>query len=65
MLVSKESTEGQAMGLLADSVIVADNIATVAGSSIDRALGKCPVMRQVDRAPELVLSLGGAGDFGG
>ena len=61
VFVSNDSTEGQAMGLLADSVIVADNIATVAGPAIERARGHCPVIQQV----ELILQTGSAGYSGG
>lgn len=48
--VVQASHEGQQMGLHSDSVIMADNVATVLDKEIDRAIGKCPSMRAVDEA---------------
>jgi mRNA interferase MazF len=45
--VPKASAQGAAMGLLTDSVIMTDNLATVWQSEIDRVIGRCPVMAQV------------------
>jgi len=59
VLVALASAEGAAMGLLADSVIVADNLATVASFAVARTLGKCPVMADVDRALRIILGLDG------
>ena len=46
----QHSPEGEAMGLLMDSVVVADNLATVRYSEIDRIIGVCPAMDKVDSA---------------
>ncbi len=48
---------GRQMGLLTDSVIVTDNLATVLEREIDRAVGTCPIMDQVDAALRLMLDL--------
>ena len=45
------------MGLRTDSMIVADNIATVLPRHIDRVLGRYPVMPQVGEALRRVLRL--------
>lgn len=50
------SPEGQQSGLLADSVVMTDNIATVALSEIDRVIGKLP-MAEVDGALRHTLGL--------
>jgi mRNA interferase MazF len=55
--VSKDSPAGQAMGLISDSVIVADNIATVHEREIDKVLGQCPRMPEVDAALRRTLRL--------
>jgi mRNA interferase MazF len=55
--VQQASTEGQAMGLYSDSVIMADNLATVLESEIDRSIGRCPVMPAVDAALRTTLGL--------
>lgn len=58
ILVSKDSEEGQEMGLLTDSVIVADNIATVLIREIDKTIGSCSTnMPDVDGALRKVLRL--------
>lgn len=36
------------MGLLTDSVIGIDNLATLPDGAIDRAIGVCPMMSEVD-----------------
>jgi|SRR5688572_24822175 mRNA interferase MazF len=48
--VPKSSPEGRAMGLLTDSVIMTDNVATILHTEIDRAIGKCPEMSPVQDA---------------
>ena len=55
--VNKDSPQGKSMGLLTDSVIVTDNIATVLDQEIDRSIGTCALMSDVDQALRLVLGL--------
>lgn len=57
VLIVKDSPEGQQMGLVADSVVVADNLATVLDREVDRVIGTCPVMDQVDAALRIALGL--------
>ena len=40
VLVRKDSPDGQAMGILSDSVIVADHLATVLPREIDKVIGR-------------------------
>lgn len=54
--VVRSSPEGQQSGLLADSVVMADNLATIAHSAIDRVIGRLP-MADVDRALRHTLAL--------
>ncbi|MEN6458148.1 MAG: type II toxin-antitoxin system PemK/MazF family toxin [Thermoguttaceae bacterium] len=49
--------QGQAMGLLSDSVIMTDNLATVRETEIDRAIGHCDNMHLVDAALRNTLAL--------
>ena len=55
--VPKDSSAGRSMGLLHDSVIVADNMATVRNRQIARVLGRCPDMDAVDAALRQTLAL--------
>jgi mRNA interferase MazF len=55
--ISKSSPEALAMGLLTDSVIMADNLATVLHSEIDRVIGHCPALSQVQAALRHTFSL--------
>jgi mRNA interferase MazF len=48
--VLKSSLEGRAMGLLTDSVVMTDNVATILHTEIDRAIGKSPEMKPVQDA---------------
>lgn len=48
--------EGQQSGLLTDSVVVTDNLATVAESAIDRVIGSVP-MTKIDIALRHTLNL--------
>ena len=48
--------EGQQSGLLTDSVVMTDNLATVVESAIDRAIGSLP-MTKVDVALRHTLNL--------
>ena len=50
------SPEGQQSGLLADSVVMTDNLATVAESEIDRTIGSLS-MKKVDTALRHTLGL--------
>jgi mRNA interferase MazF len=50
------STQGQKTGLLTDSVIMADNLATIALTEIDRVIGALE-MGDVDAALRHTLSL--------
>ena len=45
------------MGMVTDSVIMADGIATVVGREIDRTIGRCPAMDKVDAALRQILGL--------
>lgn len=55
--VSRPSPQGVGMGLLSDSVIMTDNLATVLDSEIDRTIGCCEDMRLVDVALRNTLGL--------
>ena len=57
VLVKKNSHDGQAMGILTDSIIVADHIATVLPREIDKVIGRCTCMPEVDIALRQVLGL--------
>ena len=48
--------EGQQSGLIMDSVVMTDNLATVAESAIDRVIGSIP-MEKVDIALRYTLNL--------
>lgn len=55
--VRLDSPEGRAAALRTDSVIMADNIATVADSEIYSLLGRLPDMTAVDAALKHTLAL--------
>jgi mRNA interferase MazF len=55
--VSKDSQAGRAMGILSDSVIVADHLATVLPREIDKVIGRCNCMPDVEKALRRVLGL--------
>jgi mRNA interferase MazF len=55
--VRHSSPEGRQMGLHSDSVIMADNLATVLDPEIDRTIGKCPILSAVDAALRTTLGL--------
>lgn len=55
--VRQSSTEGRAMGLHGDSVVMTDNLATVLESEIDRSIGRSPNMSAVDLALRATLGL--------
>jgi mRNA interferase MazF len=54
--ISIESPEGQQSGLLADSVVMTDNLATISFSAIDRVIGSLPIL-EIDRALKHTLNL--------
>jgi mRNA interferase MazF len=58
--VLRASPQGMHMGLLADSVIMTDNLATVLDVEIDRAIGRCDDMSAVDAALRITLGLSDA-----
>ncbi len=48
---------GSRSGLLMDSVIMADNLATVRDNEIDRVIGTLPNLAEVDAALRMALAL--------
>jgi mRNA interferase MazF len=54
--VLRFSPEGQQSGLLTDSVVMTDNLATIAETEIDRVIGTIP-MTSIDRALRHTLGL--------
>jgi len=54
--VPRASPEGEQSGLLTDSVVMTDNLATIAESEIDRVIGSLP-MPKVDVALRHTLNL--------
>lgn len=57
LYVEQASPAADAMGLLSDSVIVVDNLATLPDSAIDRPIGVCPIMDEVDVRLRLLFGL--------
>lgn len=55
--VKKDTLAGKAMNLASDSVIVADNLATILEREIDKIIGYCPVMSHVDQALKYTLGI--------
>jgi len=55
--VIRSSPAGAATGLLSDSVIMTDNIATVRETEIDRVIGRWGEMAPVDNALRHTLGL--------
>lgn len=51
------SAEGQQMAVRTDSIVMADNLATVLESEIDRVIGQCPIMESIDDALRHTLGL--------
>ena len=56
VLVKLDSPAGKESGLLTDSVVMTDNLATIAEVAIDRVIGKIP-MKEVDKALKHTLGL--------
>jgi mRNA interferase MazF len=55
--VHRQSETGQQMGLLTDSVIMLDNLATVQDRAIDRSIGWCPFMREVEETLKALFGI--------
>lgn len=55
--IHKGSHEGELAGLLTDSVIMTDNLATVRWIEMDKALGTLPDMTVVDKALKVTFGL--------
>lgn len=56
LVVRRQSSEGQNSGLLTDSVVMTDNLATIADAAIDRIIGQLPMLA-IDVALRHTLSL--------
>ena len=56
--VLSSSKDGKEMGLLSDSVVMTDNLATILDSEIDRVIGRSNNMRPIDAALRHTLGLG-------
>lgn len=56
VLVKLETSEGKNSGLLTDSVVMTDNLATITDIAIDRVIGKLP-MKAIDKALKHTLGL--------
>ena len=56
VLIKLNSSAGKESGLLTDSVVMTDNLATIAELAIDRVIGKIP-MKEVDKALRHTLGL--------
>lgn len=56
VVVQRSSAEGRRSGLLADSVIMTDNLATITEVAIDRVIGSL-AMTEVDKALRHTLAL--------
>jgi mRNA interferase MazF len=57
LYVAASTTVASDMGLLTDSVIVIDNLATLPDSAIDRAIGTCPMMSEVNARLRILFGL--------
>jgi len=56
--VQRDSLLGKQMGLQTDSVVVADNLATVLEREMDKILGKCTDLHPVENALRKTFALG-------
>ena len=56
--ISGSSPAGRQMGLLSDSIVMTDNLATILDSETDRVIGRCNDMRSIDAALRHTLGLG-------
>jgi len=57
VFIRKDSNLGKQMRLLTNSVIVADNLATVMEREMDKVIGRCSDIGTVDEALRRVLAL--------
>jgi len=57
VFIGANEPAGQQMGLMTDSVVVTDNLATILYREIDKTIGSCPRMHEVDKALCLTLGL--------
>ena len=57
VFIARQSPAGAASGLLTDSVVMADNVATVLEGLIDRRIGTLPDMTAVNTALRHTLAL--------
>lgn len=55
--VRKDTPEGSAMGILHDSVIATDDLASVPEYAFDKRIGTCSLMASVDAALRQTLGL--------
>lgn len=55
--INKDSEDGKSAGVLTDSIIMTDNLATVRLIEIDKSLGILPNMNAVDNALKITLGL--------
>ena len=55
--VDKNTDDWRQMGLVSDSLIVTDKLATVDAVAVAKAIGTCPCMDKVDTALSLTLKL--------
>jgi mRNA interferase MazF len=55
--INKESDEGHSVGILTDSIIMTDNLATVRFIEIDKILGSLPSMEKIDSALKATFGL--------
>ena len=55
--INKNSKEGKSAGILTDSIIMTDNLATVRLIEIDKAIGTLPDMSAVESALRITLGL--------
>ena len=55
--IIKQSPVGQASGLMCDSVVMTDNMATILEKAIERVLGNLPDMVQIDQALRTTLGI--------
>ncbi len=55
--INKDSEQGKSTGILMDSVIMTDNLATVKHNEIDKVLGSLPSLEAVDSALRVTFGL--------
>jgi mRNA interferase MazF len=56
--IARASAAGLQMGLLSDSVVMTDNLATILDREIDRRIGSVPNTADIDQALRHTLGLG-------